>query len=123
MLVLRMPWSRFLILATLIAAVVAIIVFYGVTPYNAWQEQRNTLSDVEIQLQEIAHENQQLQVEIDRLSSYEEIERVARSDHNLIYPGEKPYVVLPPAQPPLEVPNSWPYIILEGHLLATAPVG
>ncbi len=118
MLVLRMPWSRFIILVMLAAAVVAIIVFYGITPYNAWQEQRSTLDQVELQLHQISQQNQQLQAEIDRLSSYEEIERVARRDHSLIYPGERAYVVLPPPQPQLEVPKSWPYIILEGHLAA-----
>ena len=121
MLVLRMPWSRCVIMVALISAVVAIIVFYGVTPYNAWREQRSTISEADIQLEDVAYKNQQLQAEIDRLSSYEEIERVARRDHGLVYPGEDPYVVLPPAQPQLEVPRSWPYIVLAGHLAAVAP--
>jgi len=122
MLIMRKPWGRFIIMVTLITAVVSIIGFYGVTPYRAWQEQRDTVGEVESQLQEVSEQNVQLQDEIDRLSSYEEIERVARRDYGLIYPGEKAYVVLPPAETQLELPKSWPYIILEGHLLATAPV-
>lgn len=122
MLILRKPWGRFIIMVALITAVVSIIAFYGITPYQAWQEQQDTVGEVRGQLQEVSEQNIRLQAEIDRLSSYEEIERVARRDYGLVYPGEQAYVVLPPAEVQPELPQSWPYIILEGHLLATAPV-
>ncbi len=97
MFLIRLIWSRFTLMLLLFAALAAIIVFYGITPYNAWEEQRGVIAEVEAELDEITKENTELQVEIDRLSTPAEVERVARRDHNFIYPGEEPYVVLPPA--------------------------
>lgn len=93
----RLIWSRFTLMLLLFAALAAIIVFYGVTPYNAWQEQRGTIAEVRTQLDEATRANAELKEEIDRLSTPAEVERVARRDHNFIYPGEEAYVVLPPA--------------------------
>ena len=100
----RLVWSRFTLMLLLCAALAAIIVFYGVTPYNAWQEQRGTIAEVKTQLDEATQENAELKEEIDRLSTPAEVERVARRDHNLIYPGEQAYVVLPPATAPPVAP-------------------
>ena len=97
MFLVRLVWSRFTLMLLLFAALAAIIVFYGVTPYNAWQEQRGTISEVEAELDELTRENAELKEEINRLSTPAEVERVARRDHNFIYPGEDAYVVLPPA--------------------------
>lgn len=112
MFLVRLVWSRFTLMLLLFAALAAIIVFYGVTPYNAWQEQRGTIAEVEAELDEITRENAELKEEIDRLSTPAEVERVARRDHNFIYPGEDAYVVLPPpttlpaALPPGPVPDA-----------------
>lgn len=97
MFLVRLVWSRFTLMLLLFAALAAIIVFYGVTPYNAWQEQRGTIAEVEAELDELTQENAELKEEINRLSTPAEVERVARRDHNFIYPGEDAYVVLPPA--------------------------
>ena len=104
----RLVWSRFTLMLLLCAALAAIIAFYGVTPYNAWQEQRGTIAEVKTQLDEATQENAELKEEIDRLSTPAEVERVARRDHNLIYPGEQAYVVLPPATsvPAASVPTT-----------------
>lgn len=108
MFLVRLVWSRFTLMLLLCAALAAIIVFYGVTPYNAWQEQRGTIAEVKTQLDEATQENAELKEEIDRLSTPAEVERVARRDHNLIYPGEQAYVVLPPATsvPAASVPTT-----------------
>ena len=104
----RLVWSRFTLMLLLCAALAAIIAFYGVTPYNAWQEQRGTIAEVKTQLDEATRENSELKEEIDRLSTPAEVERVARRDHNFIYPGEEVYVVLPPvtAPPVASVPTT-----------------
>lgn len=115
-------WSRFTVIVALFSVVAAIIIFYGLTPFQTWQEQKQTRSEVESQLQEIERSNQSLLAEIELLATPEEVERIARRNFNLIYPGETAYVVLPPARPDLEVPSTWPYIVLQGYLQATAPV-
>ena len=108
MFLVRLIWSRFTLMLLLCAALAAIIGFYGVTPYNAWQEQRGTIAEVRTQLDDATRANAELKEEIDRLSTPAEVERVARRDHNLIYPGEQAYVVLPPATsaPAASVPTA-----------------
>ena len=96
MLLARLFWSRFALMLLLFAALAAVIVFYGVTPFNAWKEQRGTIAEVEAELDDLTQENAELEEEISRLSTRDEVERVARRDHNFIYPGEDAYVVLPP---------------------------
>ena len=44
-------------------------------------------------------QNRQLEAEAARLQSPEEIERIARGQFNMVYPGEQAYKVLPAAGP------------------------
>jgi hypothetical protein len=39
----------------------------------------------------------------------EEIERLAREQYNLVFPGEEAYAVLPAPLPELDLPALWPF--------------
>ena len=46
---------------------------------------------------------------IERLQTVEEIERLAREQYNLVFPGEEAYAVLPAPLPELDLPTVWPF--------------
>jgi hypothetical protein len=54
-------------------------------------------------------QNEAFEERIERLESDDEIERLAREQYNLAYPGEEAYAVLPAPLPPLDHPARWPF--------------
>jgi cell division protein FtsB len=81
----------------------------GVFPTRTFLDQRAETSQSEQRLAVFREQNAALEERIDRLETPEEIERLAREQYNLVYPGEEPYVLLPAPLPPLELPNVWPF--------------
>ena len=65
-------------------------------------EQANTLEQLRIQ-------NAKLQAQVDALGTDAEIERIARSEYSLVFPGEETYAVLPPPATGPKVPSVWPF--------------
>ena len=76
--------------------ILAVFVF-GVFPTGRFVDQREQLDKAELELAGLLEENADLQARVDRLESDAEIERVARDEFDLVYPGEEVYAVLPPA--------------------------
>jgi cell division protein FtsB len=64
-------------------------------------EQRRTLALLEEQSRKLEEESR-------RLQDAAEIERLAREQYGFVYPGERPYVVVPPptTAPPAPAPSS-----------------
>lgn len=88
----------------------ALVVF--VFPTGTWLDQRAEAAELDAQLDVLTAERHQLREEIARMRTPEEIERIARRDFNLVYPGEEAYAVLPAPPAPLDIPPSWPLSIL-----------
>jgi cell division protein FtsB len=57
------------------------------------EEQRQTLALLREQSRKLEEESRRLQDEV-------EVERMAREQYGLVYPGERPYVVVPPPTSP-----------------------
>ena len=98
--------------------VVIAVLFVGVFPTRTFLAQRGAVARAEEQLRVITAENERLDERIDALNTPDEIERLAREQFELVRPGEQPYVVLPPTEPPVELPTGWPF---GGLVVSSAP--
>ncbi len=101
------------VLATLLFVVVLVV---AVFPTRTYLSQRRTLTAATRQLDQLEASNKAMQAESKRLQTKAEIEEQARRDHDMVFPGEEVYQVLPAPQVPLAVPNVWPFNQLEQRL-------
>jgi cell division protein FtsB len=91
----------------------------GLFPTQTFLAQRSSTSEAEQRLSVLRDQNEAFEARIERLQTAEEIERLAREQYNLAYPGEEAYAVLPAPLPPLELPEVWPF----GRLLEPVTTG
>jgi cell division protein FtsB len=85
------------------------VMFVGVFPTQTYFSQRAAIARAEQQLGVLSEQNDRLEDRIDDLNSRAEIERIAREQFEMILPGERPYVMVPPGEAPLVVPRAWPF--------------
>jgi hypothetical protein len=88
-----------------LCAVLALAVF----PTSTFLDQRADTSEAEQRLAVLRAQNEAYEERIERLQTVEEIERVAREQYNLVFPGEEAYAVLPAPLPELDLPTVWPF--------------
>jgi hypothetical protein len=94
----------------------------AVFPSQTYLDQRRDTSEAEQRLAVLRDQNDAYEARIERLQKAEEIERLAREEYNLVFPGEEAYAVLPAPLPPLDLPTVWPF----GPMLAPVdepPIG
>ncbi|MEO7428886.1 MAG: septum formation initiator family protein [Acidimicrobiales bacterium] len=89
----------------------------GLFPTQTFLDQRASTSEAQQRLAVLREQNASFKQRIDRLGTDAAIERLAREQYNLAFPGEEAYAVLPAPLPPLQLPALWPF----GPLLAAAP--
>ena len=94
------------------ACVVAVLAI-GVFPTRSFLQQRADTQQTEHRLAVLREQNAQLEQERKALDTPEEIERLARSQYNLVRPGEEAYAVLPAPLPALQLPELWPFGALQ----------
>ena len=85
--------------------VMAVAVF----PTSTYLDQRADTSEAEQRLAVLRAQNAAYETRIERLQTVEEIERLAREQYNLVFPGEEAYAVLPAPLPELDLPTVWPF--------------
>lgn len=79
-----------------LATVMCLVIWtWGVLPARNYMSQRTEVVQLTEELAERRAANADLEQEIERLSTDEEVERMAREDFNLVYPGEEAYLILP----------------------------
>ncbi len=75
----------------------------AVLPAKTWFSQRQKMQAAEAEITRIEAESARLDRELELLATDEEIERRARRDFDLVYPGEESYrIVLPDDAPVTE---------------------
>ena len=84
---------RALAIVLLGAVLVAAAWTWGVNPVQNWLAQRDEIARLEVRLAEVRASNAALQADIDLLQTDAEIERIARRDLGLVYPGEEAYAI------------------------------
>ena len=88
-----------------LCALLAVTVF----PTSTYLEQRRDTAEVEERLAVLRDQNDAYEERIGRLETPAEIERLAREQYNLVFPGEEAYAVLPAPLPELDLPALWPF--------------
>jgi hypothetical protein len=90
------------------AALCAVLAF-AVFPTSTYLDQRADTAEAEERLAVLQAQNEAYEARIERLKEQEEIERLAREQYNLVFPGEEAYAVLPAPLPELTLPSVWPF--------------
>jgi cell division protein FtsB len=103
------PRVRRLLWTALFGVTVLAVFVIGVFPTRQYLDQRATTNERSAELSQLRAENAKLQAQIDALATDAEIERIARSEYSLVYPGEETYAVLPPPTTATGVPSVWPF--------------
>ncbi len=96
------------VIPLVLVLIILVVMFYAVLPTRTYMDQRSATSDARAELAALVDENNALRTRLEALSQPEEIERLARSQYNLVYPGEEAYAILPLAPQPVEIPDLWP---------------
>ena len=72
-----------------------IVVGVAVLPMRTWFQQRELISETEVERLQIVGEVAQLEAELEMLQTDEEVERLGRENFDLVKPGEESYRILP----------------------------
>jgi len=94
---------------SIVVAPLLSLMLLGVIPIQEWFEVRDTKNDLLVELVEIEELNETYRVSIEALKTDEEIERIARSEYNLVKPHEEAYYVVPVSSEDIEIPGIWPF--------------
>ena len=74
----------------------AVLAGLAVLPARTWLTQRQNMADAQAELEQIEADVDALEGELELLGTDDEIERLARKNFDLVYPGEESYRILPP---------------------------
>ncbi len=74
---------------------VAIIAGLALLPIRTWMGQRATMAEAESELSRTQGEIEQLNARLALIETDAEIERLARENFDLVFPGEESYRILP----------------------------
>ena len=80
-------------LASCLAA--AVLVGLAIVPVRTWLAQQRKMDEARTQLAQIDADVADLEGRLARLQTDDEIERRARQDFDLVFPGEESYRILP----------------------------
>ncbi len=80
-----------------IGVLLGLVVIGGlaVLPARTWMTQRAATSEAETQLSQIDGRIAELEAQLTLLQTDSEVERMARENFDLVYPGEESYRILP----------------------------
>jgi cell division protein FtsB len=81
----------------------------GLFPTQTFLDQRAATAEAQERLSVLRAQNEAFEERLERLGSNDEIERLAREQYNLVFPGEEAYAVLPAPLPELDLPAVWPF--------------
>ncbi|MGI9594518.1 MAG: FtsB family cell division protein [Acidimicrobiales bacterium] len=70
---------------------VTVLAGLAVLPAQTWFSQKQKMNEAEAEIARIEAESARLELELRQLAGDDEIERRARQDFDLVYPGEESY--------------------------------
>lgn len=82
-----------------ILAALSGVAFWAVYPAQATIAQRRHRQELSVTLDDLVARRQTLDERVQLLQSDEEIERLARLNHQLVKPNEEAYIILPAQRP------------------------
>lgn len=95
-----LPSFRRLVWPLAIAITLGGMMFVFFLPARALMQQRADVRAAETRLRVLRTQDQQLTARVAELHTDAEIERLARQQYGLVFPGEEAYALLPSPQPP-----------------------
>lgn len=99
-----------------VSVVLVVVLLVGVFPTRDWLDQREQSRERQAELEASQAEQRQLEERIAELQTPEEIEAIGRDEYGLVRPGEEAYAILPESVPPVELPDTWPFVGAEEWL-------
>ncbi len=78
-----------------IGVALLIVAGIGLLPAKTWLNQRQSISQAEADLDRLNAEVAKLENQLELLETDDEVERTARENFDLVYPGEESYRILP----------------------------
>ena len=94
---------------SIIAVSLFSLMLLGGIPVQELFEVRDTKDELLVELAKVEELNKSYRVSIDALNTDEEIERIARSEYNLVKPHEEAYYVVPLSAEDVKIPGIWPF--------------
>ncbi len=82
--------------AVVLALAVVVLAGLAVLPARTWWTQRQSLNQSRAELAQVEEEVADLEARHELLQTDAEVERLARQDYDLVYPGEESYRLVPP---------------------------
>jgi cell division protein FtsB len=90
-----------------VSLALAALLIYTIFPVRTYLNLRTSTDRAETRLEVLTEENRRLEELSERLGEDDEVERIARRDYGLIYPGEDSYGILPaPDSPTTTTPTT-----------------
>jgi len=88
------------------AMVIVALLFVFVFPARTLLAQRQQTDKQRQALELLNQQSRKLEAESRKLQNDAEVERMAREQYGFVYPGEHPYVVVPPSTTSLPAPST-----------------
>ena len=104
--------------AIALGSVVAIAAVYSlvIAPMRSYFAQRSMVADKTAEFETLADANEQLQIEINKLSTPEGIRNAARAQLGYVLPGEQRLSLVKMPELPTNLPAQWPYSMVTSIL-------
>ena len=103
-------------MALFLSVAVVGFLLVGVFPTRAWLAQRQEISARTAELDAVEAEQRDLEADVARLKTPEEVEHIAREEYGMTRPGETAFRLLPAAVAPVDLPDGWPFTGTEDWL-------
>ena len=118
----RRPSVRWAVRLGAAAVAIAFVLSVVVFPIRDYLVQSSTLSTKRAELSALADATEQLQTEVNELSTAEGTRIAARDQLGYVLPGEQRITLLPPAALPTDLPDAWPYTMVTDILAVRSSV-
>ncbi len=99
------------LLALLVIGKIAAAVF--ILPIQTWMDQDDDLEQRQAQLDELRKVNSELAAEVDRLETEDGIREAAKEEIGFVETGEERFSLLPIPPLPSDLPDGWPYSVVD----------
>lgn len=94
----RQPWRDLGPIVAVVALALVVVCGLAVLPARTWLTQRHNLNQTRTELARNQAEVDDLRQQLATLQTDAEVERLARKDFDLVFPGEESYRIVPPGQ-------------------------
>jgi cell division protein FtsB len=103
-----------------LVVVLGVLVASVVLPTTTWFGQRRALDQASAQLRQLESSNSRLAAKIDKQSDNSSVERQAREQFGFVMPGEESYIVPGSPPPVVNLPQVWPFNLLQDPIARAA---